>query len=1291
MLRILFISLIFSFSIFAKETYKLVQVSLNQSQDLESLKQLHIDFDGSIYKENSFIQIVANENQLKKLQDNFYSYEILIDDLSAYYESRLETRSGDGFGYGSMGGYYTYAEVVAQLDSMTQQYPSLITSKMVIGTTLENRDIWAIKISDNPNIQENEPEVLFTALHHAREPESMMVLLYYMWYLLENYGSNDEATYLVNNRQIWFVPVVNPDGYVYNQTTNPNGGGMWRKNRRNNGGSYGVDLNRNYGFNWGYNNSGSSPYGSDEDYRGTTAFSEPETQVIRNFCIVHNFNNALNYHTYSNLLLMPWGYETTHTPDSTFFLTFAQTMTQYNGYEYGLSGDILYNVNGDANDWMYGEQTTKSKIIAMTPEVGSSSDGFWPSTNRIVPLAQENLFPNIYFTHVAGGYNSIVSHYFQNDFNGYQDPGETVELVFEVQNIGLGASEAFDVEFLCSNPEITLINPNVNFAAVASLGSATNANSPVSVQISNNLQPGDNVTLQYEININGLTASTDSITFIVGTPALLFSDDAEQGLSNFSGTWAITGSSSHSPSNSFTDSPSGIYPNNTTTSMTSVPINLTGTNAAILNFWTKWDIESSWDFGTIEISTNNGGSWQYLRAPNMSLSADQGAQPAGAYGYDGTQSTWIEQDIDISSYTGHNILLRFNMATDWSVQKDGWYLDDISVLYYPPADTTAPVINNVVMQSTPLPTVPNYEISAVVNDNSQIGGVYLNYTINSQSHNELMTQINDSLFTGQIPGQYAGTLVEYYIEAFDGQGNSVTSPANAPATTYSFLVTALGAQIHVSSDSLNFTLPRGLTQTKDLTITNVGSESLHVSLTEQMLSNMNTEKIVVITDSINDTNDPSVDVVQVNVNRATGLFGIITTTFEVTFAAPPDSGTFGIISVDLDQELGTGIFPAPFGFNIPVFDIGSEIEIIFDVGNNLIDTLGLGPIAVALSAEDSAFIGFAQIIIQGNTAKADFFYNPLIGGAAFDENFNIAAIFMSFDNLAFPDHAPNFGHGTFGTEVPISWLSAIPTQFSLGPGDSIVMPVQFVSVNEPGNYNANLNFASNDTTTPVKSVAMNFTILDKLEPDIYLPVTVIYDTVVTMHDSTGILVIENHGDGDLIYGMSDSLSANENWLILPMPTGIIQPNSLNHVSYYINADSLTPGNDYTGYIKILSNDPDESITRVQINLYVSPSTSVTDDVLIPFTTELQQNFPNPFNPETQITYSIAKTGDVQLTVYNLIGQKIVDLVNKSQAAGNYNVIWKGINGTGQQVASGLYIYELKTENIILRQKMLLLR
>ena len=146
------------------------------------------------------------------------------------------------FNLGTMGGYLTYDEMLAELDAMHTQYPNLVTQKSPISSfqTYENRPIYHVRISDNPDVNESgEPNILYTAIHHAREPMSLVQTIFYMWYLLENYGTNDEVTYLVDHTQMFFVPCLKPDGYIYNELTNPNGGGMWRKNRRN---GYGIDL-----------------------------------------------------------------------------------------------------------------------------------------------------------------------------------------------------------------------------------------------------------------------------------------------------------------------------------------------------------------------------------------------------------------------------------------------------------------------------------------------------------------------------------------------------------------------------------------------------------------------------------------------------------------------------------------------------------------------------------------------------------------------------------------------------------------------------------------------------------------------------------------------------------------------------------------------------------------------------------------------------------------------------------------------------------------------------------------
>ncbi len=204
---------------------------------------------------------------------------------------------------------------VENLDELTSECPNIISQKVSIGQSLEGREIWMVRLSDNPNIEEDEPEVLYTGLHHAREPMSYMNLFFYMNYLCENYDSDVEIRNIIDNRELYFVPVVNPDGLVYNESIAPDGGGLQRKNGlescadNNNDNLWdGVDLNRNYGYYWGYDDEGSSPDGCSQTYRGSGPFSEPETYAIKNFVEQHDFKIALNYHSYSNLLIYPFGY-----------------------------------------------------------------------------------------------------------------------------------------------------------------------------------------------------------------------------------------------------------------------------------------------------------------------------------------------------------------------------------------------------------------------------------------------------------------------------------------------------------------------------------------------------------------------------------------------------------------------------------------------------------------------------------------------------------------------------------------------------------------------------------------------------------------------------------------------------------------------------------------------------------------------------------------------------------------------------------------------------------------------
>ncbi len=397
LLFVLFTLLAAPLAFAAQDTQMQVRVYFGNRAQWLALNELHPDI---VYRGNGFVDVITDEPELKEIQQLGLKTEITHADIVSFYQSRLANKD--------MGGYKTLDEINSYVDQIIADHPNIVSSKISLGLSIEGRDIWAVKISDNPEVDEDEPEILYTGAIHSREVITPEIVLYFMDYLTNNYGSDPDATFLVDNREMWFVPVINVDGYRYNQTIEPNGGGMWRKNRRNNGdGSWGVDLNRNYAFEWGYDNIGSSPFGEDETYRGSGPFSEPESQAMRDFIESRQFDITVSYHSYSNLILWPWGYARIYTDEEDLFRAIGDSAATFNYYDPEVSWG-LYEVNGDTDDWGYGEQTTKNKNYAFTLEAGSAFDGFWPNPSRIPQLTSENLEPNKLFAKLAGDIYSIL-------------------------------------------------------------------------------------------------------------------------------------------------------------------------------------------------------------------------------------------------------------------------------------------------------------------------------------------------------------------------------------------------------------------------------------------------------------------------------------------------------------------------------------------------------------------------------------------------------------------------------------------------------------------------------------------------------------------------------------------------------------------------------------------------------------------------------------------------------------------------------------------------------------------
>ncbi|MGW0390270.1 M14 family metallopeptidase [Streptomyces sp. NPDC003042] len=282
--------------------------------------------------------------------------------------------------------YHNYAEMSAEIDQRVAQYPTIM-SKRVIGKSYQGRDLVAIKISDNVATDEAEPEVLFTHHQHAREHLTVEMALYLLKEFGEDYGTDSRITNMVNGREIWIIPDLNPDGGEYDIASGSYR--SWRKNRQpNSGSSYvGTDENRNWNYKWGCCG-GSSGSKSSETYRGPAAESTPEVKAVSDFVrsrVVggkQQIRAAIDFHTYSELVLWPygWTYNDTApgltTDDLGAFKAVGQKMAASNGYTAEQSSD-LYITDGTIDDWLWGNQKIFGYTFEMYP-AGSGGGGFYP-------------------------------------------------------------------------------------------------------------------------------------------------------------------------------------------------------------------------------------------------------------------------------------------------------------------------------------------------------------------------------------------------------------------------------------------------------------------------------------------------------------------------------------------------------------------------------------------------------------------------------------------------------------------------------------------------------------------------------------------------------------------------------------------------------------------------------------------------------------------------------------------------------------------------------------------------
>ena len=664
----------------AQATYDKIRIwSDNTNEIISELLRLGLDPEGFDVRPGVYIDAVVSQREKLDVEGLGFASEDLILDLSSHYASRLTQGASRELGYGSMGGYLTYDEIVTSMDSLHAGYPEIVSAKQSIGLSYEGRDIRAFRISDAPVLPDGDPEVLFNSLTHAREPAAMMTLMHFAWSLAEEYNQDPTMTYLVNERQIWFVPVINPDGYVYNQLTDPGGGGMHRKNRHPGCTSLpGIDLNRNWGFQWGFNDEGSSPDSCGNTYRGSQPFSEPETQAVRDFVLAHDFQTIFNYHSYGNLLIKPFGYDESvelPTPDNEIYSQMGSDLVEENDYLYGTGTETVgYTVNGDAVDYMYGELG----IINFTPEVGAGSDGaFWPPTELIFEMAEDNISMNIHLAGCAGSWVEIENFKFNSD--GPLESGDIVGCELNVMNKGLGSENTAATLYLYS-PDSS-ITPSLSSLDVSGLVSqAFHDYGTEGLSFEINSQFGEVAQLVLSIEMSGYETQVDTLRWIVGIPDTIFFDDFEAGTQMWSsGTWGLE--IGPDGGQYLSDSPSGYYePASVSTVFLDAPLDISGYSNPVLRFDASWDIEFNWDFCQVLASDDEGINWVPLSGQYTELGNGSSVQPLGEPGYHGTQG-WITEQLSLANFSeSSSLTLAFQLISDTFFEGDGFLVDNITVL-----------------------------------------------------------------------------------------------------------------------------------------------------------------------------------------------------------------------------------------------------------------------------------------------------------------------------------------------------------------------------------------------------------------------------------------------------------------------------------------------------------------------------------------------------------------------------------------------------------------------------------
>ncbi len=349
----------------------LVRVSLNHRGDLDFIYEQKFSI---VDLDDTSATLYIRNSELDKLKKHGFNANVIIPDIKEYTLRRINENSRVDTSLTTH--YHSYSEIISIMDSIRNAHPDIVKLD-TIGYSVQGRLLLAAKVSDNPNLKEDEAEIRIVGCHHGNEWPSAEIPLYLLAYLTENYGTDPFITNLVDSREIWIMPMVNPDGHEAQTRYNANN----------------IDLNRNYGYMWNAEGGDTVPYG------------QPETEAMYLWSQRENFTLGLTYHTYGQIVNYIWNYSPDHIPDSNSVVTYAAmyrdsvnaaaTAIGDNASYSMTEGYDWYQTYGDLNDFSMGITGINDVTIELCTE-------FVPPATRLDTTWKINLPAMLAFINKAG-------------------------------------------------------------------------------------------------------------------------------------------------------------------------------------------------------------------------------------------------------------------------------------------------------------------------------------------------------------------------------------------------------------------------------------------------------------------------------------------------------------------------------------------------------------------------------------------------------------------------------------------------------------------------------------------------------------------------------------------------------------------------------------------------------------------------------------------------------------------------------------------------------------------------